>query len=714
MIQWVFALTLLNSPSIEGLNDLAKARNVDGVEALATPELKGSFAFLRRQGAFGVGRFGWSAIDLPDPFGHSEFVVFSTPLTTQDYGEMIYRVQNGRIVEHIPETDYRGAVIDHLDMSIQFDIPAKVAKFSTWADLRKKGEMDQSYFVRLGPNFKVSSIQDEAGNAVDFRQAGGTILLPNPGKEKWKLKFNYEGVVDTPRFSGAIVDDEVMLTNDLWWPAIARHPVTFTTKATVPKDWIVVAQGEKTGESTIDSKTVNYKMDLPVSWLSLSAGAFKHKSRMVGGKEYHVWTKEMTDKQMETQLELLPPVIQFFNELKPLPFSSYGQVVTKLYGGGALEAYSYATYGTGWLPDEDPHEPSHSWFGGIKSNTYMTTFWNESWASFSENWYRREGKIGNVNTKRNVFVDAVRVQPGWSAMPMRNAGAFVGPPASIMGYGKGSYVLQQLEYEMGRERFVQATKDWLASPAPDRGIEWEDFAEACGPEWKWFFDQWLDNSAWPTFEVKDVRFENGTLKGTVQQGDVPYRAKIEILARAGNETKSYSAQIEKSLGGFSTFSIPMSGKPEAVNIDPYGRLISMPRRIVNSWRSESRRFKPYVDPKAKHWYEARNAVTEWPTNLDDHLIVADPRTEPRMKVLLNKVGVTWDAKGFFFQGKHYGFDSNTFVALVPLQSGGWCGVRMGASIREPEVGNAQVAVADQYGRFLDGMASMRPDWIDVK
>ncbi|MCB0826922.1 MAG: hypothetical protein KDC26_12095 [Armatimonadetes bacterium] len=714
MIQWVLALSLLATSPIEGLNDLAKARNIDGIEALASPELKGSFAFLRRQGAFGVGRFGWSAIDLPDPFGDREFVVFSTPLTTQDYGEMIYRVENGKIVEHIPETEYRGAVIDHLDMEISFDVPAKVAKFSTWANLRKKGDIDDSYFVRLGPNFKVSSVTDDQGKAVEYQQAGGTILLPNPGKDKWKLKFNYEGVVDTPRFSGAIVDDEVMLTNDLWWPAIARHPVTFTTKTTVPKNWLVVAQGEKTAESTGESKTVSYKMDLPICWLSLSAGAFKHKSRMVGGKEYHVWTKEMTDEEMETQLELLPPVIQFFSKLKPLPFSSYGQVVTKLYGGGALEAYSYATYGTGWLPDEDPHEPSHTWFGGIKANTYMTTFWNESWASFSENWYRREGAIGDVNAKRKVFVDAIRTQPGWSAMPMRNAGAFVGPPASIMGYGKGSYVLQQLEYEMGREQFVAATKKWLETPAPDRGIEWEDFAEVCGPEWQWFFDQWLDNSAWPTFDVKNVRYEDGALKGTVEQADVPYRAKVEILVRTGKESQSYSAQIEKTLGGVSTFSIPMSVKPDAVNIDPFGRLISMPRRIANSWRSESRRFKLYVGPNAKDWIEAKNASTEWPKELDNQLIVADPRTEPRMKVLLNKVGVTWDSESFSYRGKQYPFVSSTFVALVPLQSGGWCGVRMGASIRDPEVGNAQVAVTDKFGRFLDGQESIRPDWIEVK
>ncbi|MDI9641199.1 hypothetical protein QM565_36545 [Geitlerinema splendidum] len=78
------------SPSIADLNDWAQKRDVAAVEASASPELKGKFDFLRGQGAFGVGRFGWTAEHLKVPGSSAEYVVFTTPLTTQDRGDQVF------------------------------------------------------------------------------------------------------------------------------------------------------------------------------------------------------------------------------------------------------------------------------------------------------------------------------------------------------------------------------------------------------------------------------------------------------------------------------------------------------------------------------------------------------------------------------------------------------------------------------------------------
>ncbi|WP_146014244.1 M1 family metallopeptidase, partial [Pseudomonas sp. GW460-E13] len=71
---------------------------------------------------------------------------------------------------------------------------------------------------------------------------------------------------------------------------------------------------------------------------------------------------------------LYASIIQFYERFAPYPFSQYGGLDSETYGGGAMEAYSYATYGGG-LPSEDPHEPAHTWWGGLINNTYFHSFW---------------------------------------------------------------------------------------------------------------------------------------------------------------------------------------------------------------------------------------------------------------------------------------------------------------------------------------------------
>ena len=71
------------------------------------------------------------------------------------------------------------------------------------------------------------------------------------------------------------------------------------------------------------------------------------------------------------------------------PYSHYALVETLGPFGGALEAYSFATFGGGAFQFATAHELSHTWWGGVVPNPYTRSMWNESFANYSDNLFRR-------------------------------------------------------------------------------------------------------------------------------------------------------------------------------------------------------------------------------------------------------------------------------------------------------------------------------------
>ena len=687
------------------LDALAVKRDFASVEAVAAPELKGKFGFLRAPGAYGTGSKGWHAGILRDADGKSEFAVFYTPLTTQDYGDQVFEVRDGKLVRQVHERDTRGVRIRHLDMDLKFDLAGKATTVSCKAKFEKSHEAEGSFFVRLGENYRVAKVTGEDGKPRPFRQVGGVVSLPTMDKASWTYTLAYSGVVDRPRFAGVIRDNEVLLTNDYWWPSIGRLPVSFTTKSTVPAAWTVVAQGELVSEVLArPNKEVTFRMDLPVSYLSYSAGPFAHAEKKVGRITYHAWSSKLGTEQLKDQVEFMPPIIEFFDRIVPYPFTRFGAMDTPLYVGGALEAYSYATYGSGWLPDEDAHEPSHTWFGGIAPNTYLETYWNESFAAFCEGLYAREGAIGNVGEKQRAFVSDASAQPSYKQAAIEGTGADAGGLASDYGYGKGADVLQQLEYEMGTNRMMEVMRQWLTRRIPGEQQNWKHFETSCGPEWKGFFDQWLRRPGWPEFKVSGLAWANGQATFNVEFTGPTYRLLVETLVRTSKGDK-YERVVIAPKPGESTCKavVPCAEAPILVSLDPFDRLLA-PRRlpVPASWAGLSRTAKVFIEPGREKWFESKKKLDTLPADLNGVIVVGHPESLKAMAPLCAKAGFVVKGDKLTYKGTTVDLKTATAVAVVPLEAGGRCGIYLGQAKYEPKVGKAGTALCDDYGRFLRG------------
>lgn len=680
-------------------SNLAAKRDVASLAKRAVPELENSFQFLRENGAFGAGSKGWKATEISPASGH-QLVVFHTPLTVQDYGDQVYVLEGEKLVKKLDERDLLGARIHKHKLDLTLRPKAKEVDIIDRASIKIDANSVPYFLIRGQDNYVVKTLRLE-GKPVKFHQAGGVVAIPRPTPGDYEYEITYTGKVNMPGYSAAIVDDEVMLTNDFWWFHTGREPASYSLTVRAPKDFLTVAQGNLISETTENDQRISkFDMPIPVSYYSFSSGKFKRVAKVVNGIEYFVASKVMSDEDMATQLELMPSVIDYYSRFQIYPFQKWGAVVTELYGGGALEAYSYATYGTGWLPDDDAHEPAHTWYGGIVPNTYLTSFWNESFANFLDVFYQRRVSIGSRAGREAAFRVEVRTEPDFRKSPVAATGANAGSHSSSLGYGKGAMVLQQLEIEMGSDLLEAKIKEFTGKfPSGQRG-EWDDFRKVCGPEWDWFFAQWLDQPGWPSMRISNVSKQGGEIRGIVKFADKPYRLRVQVWIDSPSGGELKTLDLSKS----EAFTIPCDPAATSVTFDPYNLILTDGARgSVDSLSSLTGEMTFYVDAKSKDW-APENGRKEYnrPEPLTGYIVVGHPETNPKVAEICAKVGFQVTGNTLTYKGVQYNLDEVQADAIVPEGDKKWIGIRLGKSVRQGKTGLAIVAIQDKYGRFLDG------------
>lgn len=719
----MLALTLLfliRQDEVRELDALARSRNVEGLAAFCKPGLieQGAFRFLKENGPYGTGRFGWHAYKLSDPVGGGKYVVFGTRITSEDYGEYVFALDDGKLDSLIDEIDDRGYKIQHYDLDLKFNPKERRATIVCRTSYVREPGAAACLHARISPHYKVLRATDGEGRSLAFAQASGVVSVAVSDEASGTFVLEYTGIVDQPGYAGAITEKEVMLANDYWWPMVARKPATSTTTTHVPESWTVVAQGDRVSEGVRDGiRTVKYAMNVPVSYLSLSAGPFQHVEKKVGRINYHVWAHSMKREDMLLQLELMPSVVEFYERFGAYPFDSFGAMVSDVYGGGALEAYSYATYGTGWLPDEDSHEPAHTWWGGLLSNTYIDSFWNEGFAVFSGGLYAREVSIGNRSERRDAFVQHFNVTDEARRVACGKAGVVEGAAASSLGYGKSGAVLQQLEAEIGTDAIVASMKRWIEDNPTGTAANWGGFQSALsavvGTDMDWFFDQWVWKPGAPRFEVTNVEWNNGVVYGDAEFFGDPYRLTVDVYAEliTGGVHRAKVVLNPDRKSGKTPFSFALPSRPKLVSFDPFDRVFrERPEQKTDRLGSLLRRLSPVVDPKRPEYAMTFARMTNRNASNDGTLgkfYIGHPDTMPEMKALCAKVGFTVSGNSLTFRGTTIDLREGSAVAIVDLGAGKKCAIGLGKARRGPDFGDSKLCVADNYGRFLRGVTVPR-------
>lgn len=702
------------APDVSAIDAMARRKDVEGLTRLLTPlptGVRNPFSVLRTGGAYDVGRLGWRASELTTADGKESYVVIGTPLTSQDVGEIVLR-RSGLKLTFIPESDALGARVTHHKFDFRFDIGAKRAFLTDEASFTFTPSSPANVLFRMSPAYQVRKISDEKGNLVPYRQASGVVAFNRPLASKVTLKIDYDAVVNLPQYAGSISEREATLVNDYWYPMIARMPATYEIAMHAPKEWISVGQGQRVEvKDTSNDRITRYKMDLPVVYFSVISAPFKTFSQKLGSRTYSVWSPRMSQDEMRIQTELYQGIVDYYAKtFGDPPYPMYGAVDSPAYGGGALEAYTFATYGGG-LPSYDAHEPAHTWWGGLINNTYLGSFWNESFAVFSDGLYHREVPIGNRDERRLAFVESGEAEPSYAGAAMIESGADIGPVGSSLGYGKGAKVLQMLAQAFGVDTVTDAMKTWVRTHPKGQPGDWADFEKVFytkngTPEAKGFFRDWVYRPGYADFDA-DVTYADKAVKIHLKWKSARYRMPLTVMTENAKGERRFTTVFLD--GTNDDVSIKLDEKPVLVSLDPWRQAL---RPIAASERSVDLgmlvgRLPKFVDPSHTDWLENVGRKGTAPSAGIDpagKFLVGSPETWPAMRALCERVGFEVRGNSLTYKGTKIDLRESSALAIVDLDGGKQCVIGLGKVRYEPEFGSARLVVTDDLGRFLRGVA----------
>ena len=520
----------------------------------------------------------WKADYLLPPGSDSardSFLVFHHWHTCESDGDHVHhliKTANGwKIGAEIPETETGGYRVRDHDLKVTFDVPNESAAIGDAAMLERAAHPKFPFvLLRLSEDFAISRLTDGKDNRVIFNQVGGIVAFAAPKESKFTLKLEYAGKVNH-QGSDYIHEDEATL-NSYWYPHIARLPATATVMVTTPAGWTPIAQGEQTAEKTEadGSVTKTFRNDVPTCFFTVDAGKYFITTRKAGRLTLSAYLLRKNDAFAETSLDTLQRAMTFYEaNFSRFPYTHYTLVETLGPFGGALEAYSFATFGAGTLRDSIPHELAHTWWGGIIPCAYTASMWNESFAEYSDGLFHRlaekEAESGaNAELRRG----GAKI---FSAFPMTTAHDTEDTRQATVGYLKGSLVMRALEAEIGQDKMLKSLAAFPANHPKGEMAEWPEFEaivnKTTGKNYRWFFAQWTEQTGLPTAHLENP---------TVKRDGADYLVEADFV-QTSEQTYRMSLPLElETEGGPVSSVLQASGKTTHIAI----RTKSAPKRLV--------------------------------------------------------------------------------------------------------------------------------------
>jgi len=360
----------------------------------------------------------WKAEVLPVPGDAAAppvyLAVFHTFHTCESDGDHVYRMTrdagsdpgNWKLSQEIPETATLGLRIrDHvIDATVTLN--TRTIELHDTATLERSPDPAESRgispfgLLRISDDYQIRSLRVSGveGEAT-YRQAGGVIAFVPPAADKFTVTMDYSGRPD--HGNGDFIHDDEAVIASYWYPNIARLPATLSLTATAPLGWTPIGQGEPAMARTNadGSQTLSWRNDVPTSYFTLDMGRYRITNRQWRGRLLSAYLLEPSPgtaaRLARESLDRLQEALAFYEKVfGPFPYQRYAIVETRGPFNGALEAYSFATFGPRTLPDFIPHELSHTWWGGLIPCAYTGSMWNEAFANYSDDLFQRSAASG--------------------------------------------------------------------------------------------------------------------------------------------------------------------------------------------------------------------------------------------------------------------------------------------------------------------------------
>ncbi|MEJ5104886.1 M1 family metallopeptidase [Chryseobacterium sp. MYb328] len=388
--------------------------------------------------------------------------------------------------------------------------------------------------------------------------------------------------------------------SSVWFPTIDK-PNQKTTQEiymTVPDKYITLSNGilKESQKESGNMRTDHWVMEKRHAVYLFFMGVGEYS--VVKDKWKDVPIDYYIEKEYEPYARQIfgntPEMMEFFSKKLnyDYPWPKYSQITGRDYPSVAMENTTATLHNMGVLQkpgqliDENrweeyiAHELFHHWFGDlVTSESWSNLTLNESFANYSQ-YLWNEYKYGKDQADYHLMSNINKYISNPSEFKKDLVRFSYDSPEDVfdvVSYEKGGGILHMLRNYLGDDAFFAGTTDFLKTYEYKNAEAQQlrlSFEKISGKDLNWFFNQWYYGNGNPKLEYS-YTFEPVKKQVEVfinQSQEVPFEFPLAIdVYDNGNPTR-YNVWVNARAKN--TFSFNASGKPDLININADGILLS--------------------------------------------------------------------------------------------------------------------------------------------
>ncbi|MBI9059892.1 MAG: hypothetical protein JEZ01_19160 [Labilibaculum sp.] len=435
---------------------------------------------------------------------------------------------------------------------------------------------------------KLTSEDSKEWNAYSIKNA-------NPNK---KLFIRYAGVIADQKeklsappkhgaskeTSGIVFEKGIYLSGTTAWvPRFKNIPlVTFEIKATVSKEWNVVAQGEELSNKIVnDRRQVVYKSSKPTNQIYLLGNKwtkYSIKSGAVSVQAYLINADEqLANKYMSATSQYLKMYEKLIGEYPYSKFALVENFWETGYGMPSFTLLGQRVIRMPWIISSSyPHELLHNYWGNSVFVDYSKGNWSEGITTYMADHLLKEMKGQGAEYRQSCLQKYSSYVNTENDFPVVDFKSRTTNASSAIGYDKVVMINHMLRVKYGEEIFLKAYADFYKTNRFQK-VSFDEirasFEKVTGDDLSDYFQQWTKRKGAPEIEVKNLTQEetNGkyklffTIVQTQNTAPFCFDLPISIFQKGIGELVKKTININKQSNNF-TFEF--DSEIERVEFDP--------------------------------------------------------------------------------------------------------------------------------------------------
>ncbi|WP_179353484.1 M1 family aminopeptidase [Winogradskyella vidalii] len=476
----------------------------------------------------------------------SLILVFAIQLNAQDYNKTLNAIRATEARTALLQMrNSQNANTGNYDVKyhrLELDIDPEVAQISgdVTTYFEAKAAMTEITFD-LADNMTVSQVL-QRGNSLEFTQnSSDELVITLPETQALgvldSLTVSYSGNPVSSGFGsyeqtthGSNNDPIIWTLSEPygakgWWPCkqdlidkIDSIDVHITTPEFNPsnENYVAVSNGLEMGQTVVNSeKTTHFKHRhlIPAYLIAIAVTNYEVYTHEVpnNGNPFdivnYVYPEDLAYAEANTEVTV--DIMNIFTDLfEEYPFSDEKYGHAQFGWGGGMEHTTVSfmgSYNRGLIA----HELAHQWFGNkVTCGSWKDIWLNEGFATYLSGLVIEDlDGAASFKSWRQQTINSITSQPdGAVYLTDQDTTSINRIFSSRLSYNKGAMVLHQLRQKIGDTDFYQGLQAYLNTP----GIAFDyaktqDFIDVMtlttGENLEEFFDDWIYNEGYPTYQV---------------------------------------------------------------------------------------------------------------------------------------------------------------------------------------------------------------------